>query len=205
MTSKILILNLTIWLIPIFSFFSSERTSIDSAGKLPPMETFILEPIEIENESIWVPAAKVGPVINRSCQIKEDSSSCVLPATVNHSKNDNCPDDIARLLAEQIAYYHEKSLPLTILNGWQWEYMYSLSQYESKTYDLGDHGGSWENTWEVILTNSIGHLQAQWIPISTSSNDKDKTDENVQSTKIEIYTFNDMRTRDGYPKIRKIE
>ena len=205
MRSKILILSLIIWLSPLFSSFSDEKKSTDYADNLPPMETFILEPVEIENESIWVPAAKVGPVINRSCRIKEDSSSCVLPATVNHSKKDNCPDDIARILAEQIAYYHEKALPLTIFNGWQWEYLYSLSQYESKTYDLGDHGGSWENTWEVILTSSIGHLQAQWIPISILSNDKAKADENVQSTKIEINTFSDMRTRDGYPKIRKIE
>lgn len=205
MKTKILILGLIIWLLLLFSFFSNGKPSAEYADKLPPMETFILEPVEIENVSIWVPAAKSGPVINRSCRTTAGSSSCVLPATVNHTKSESCPDDVARLLAEQIAYYHENALPLTILNGWQWEYLYSLSQFESKTYDLGDHGGSWENAWEVILTSSIGHLQAKWIPVSTSSDFKPKSDDKIQATNIQIKTFNSMRTRDDYPKIRKLE
>ena len=203
MTSK-KILHLAIFLLPLFNVFASDKTSEEFDEKLPPMETFIMEPIEIENKSIWVPAAKVGPVINQSCRTKEGSCSCLLPATVNHSKTDLCPDDVARLLAEQIAGYHEETLPLTILNGWQWEYLYSLGQYESDEYDMEERGGSWENSWEAILTSSVGCLQALWIPVSTSVDVKPKTDGNVNKSNIEIKTFNYMRTRDEYPKIRKL-
>ncbi len=98
MKHKILILSVAIWLIPLFSLFSGEGKPTNLAEKLPPMETFIVEPVEIENVSVWVPGAKVGPIINRSCKTHEESSSCILPATVNHTKTEFCPDDVARLL-----------------------------------------------------------------------------------------------------------
>jgi len=198
-------LNLAICLLPLCNVFAGEKTLKEVDKKLPPMETFVIEPLEIENECLWVPAAKIGPVINRACQTKEDSCSCVLPATVNHSKTESCPDDIARLLAEQVACYHEKSLPLTIFNGWQWEYLYSLSQYDSKIFDMEKRGGSWENSWEAILTCSIGQSQAQWISVSASSDIQSNNDENIKVSNIEIKTFNDMRTRDEYPRIRQMD
>ena len=42
--------------------------------ELPPIETVLLEPIELENTDIWVPAAKIGPLMNRSCRAKESCS-----------------------------------------------------------------------------------------------------------------------------------
>ena len=176
------------------------------SSHLPPIETVILEPIEIENVCIWIPAAKSGPVINRSCQTKEDCPfSCVLPAMVNHTKTEFCLEQLARLLAEHTAYHHVHSLPLTIFNGWQWEYSYSLSQYESVTYDLADRGGSWENCWEAILKSSVGSAHSQWIQVSSLENFIPKFDNIEHETNIEVQTFSNLRTRDEYPKLRKLE
>ena len=100
--------------------------------ELPAIETYVVEPTVIENISIWVPAARSGPFINRSCRIKENLAfSSVLPASVKHQKTQFCPDQLARILAELTSFYHSQSLPLTIFNGWQWEYSYSMCQYES--------------------------------------------------------------------------
>jgi hypothetical protein len=177
-----------------------------SVSQLPPIETFLLEPIELENISVWVPADKTGPVINRSCQPKNNCSfSCVLPATVHHTKAELCPKELARLLAEYTAYYHEQSLPLTIFNGWQWEYSYSLCQFESVTYDLPQRGGCWENSWEAILTQSTGSASFQWIEVSPLNKFVGKPDSGEQRSHIEVKTFNSMRTRDGYPKNRQLQ
>ncbi len=176
-----------------------------SVSQLPPIETFLLEPIELENISVWVPADRTGPVINRSCQPKNNCSfSCVLPATVHHTKTEFCPTELARLLAEYTAHYHEQSLPLTIFNGWQWEYSYSLCQFESVTYDLPQRGGCWENSWEAILTQSTGSASFQWIEVSPLNKFADKPDSGEQRSHIEVKTFNSMRTRDGYPKKRQL-
>ena len=119
---------------------------------LPAMETFVTEPTIIENVSIWVPAARSGPFINRACVIKENLGfSLVLPASINHQKTGSCPDQTARILAELSSFYHYQSLPLTIFNGWQWEYTYSMCQYESVSYELPRRGGSWENGWDLAV------------------------------------------------------
>lgn len=187
---------------------ADENRTVSNYLQLPPIETLILEPIEIENFSIWVPAAKTGPIINRSCRIKDDCSFiCGLSATVNHEKTKLCAEELARLLAEHTACYHEKNLPLTIFNGWQWEYSYSLNQFDSVNYDLAERGGSWENCWEAILNSSMGFANSRWIQVPSLDNitpifDKN---ENRHETNIEVKTFSYMRTRDGYPKIRKLE
>lgn len=176
------------------------------ADRLPPIETFLAEPIELENVSLWVPAQKTGPVINRSCQPKRNCTvSCVLPASVEHSKTDSCPDELARLLAEYAAHHHEKSLPLTIFNGWQWEYSYSLCQFESVSYDLPQRGGCWENSWEAILTQTVGSVSFQWLKVSPPHELSAKPDNNWHSSTIEVKTFNNMRTRNGYPKRRQLQ
>jgi hypothetical protein len=176
------------------------------ARQLPPIETFLLEPVTMENVSFWVPAEKTGPVINRSCRPRENCSfSCVLPATVCHTKSESCPGEVARLLAEYAARYHEQSLPLTIFNGWQWEYSYSLCQFESVTYDLPQRGGCWESSWEAILTESTGSACLQWLQISPSDKAADKRDENAEGSRIEVKTFNSMRIRNGYPKERQLQ
>jgi hypothetical protein len=171
---------------------------------LPPIETFIVEPTTIESVNIWVPAARSGPFINRSCRIKENLVfSSVLPASVKHQKTDNCPDQVARILAELTSFYHWQALPLTIFNGWQWEYTYSMCQYESVSYDLANRGGSWENGWEAILNLSCGTIQLQQLNIKSLEKFSVNKNTPAQSV-IEVKTFSSMRTRDGYPKERKL-
>lgn len=171
---------------------------------LPAIETFVVEPIAFENVNIWVPAARSGPFINRSCRIKENLAfSSVLPASVKHQKTENCPDQVARILAELTSFYHSRSLPLTIFNGWQWEYTYSMCQYESVSYDLANRGGSWENGWEAILNLSCGTIELQQLEIQSPDKFSVKNSSPAQST-IEVKTFSSMRTRDGYPKERKL-
>jgi len=175
------------------------------AKQLPPLETFIIEPIELEHIVVWIPAAKAGPFINQSCKTETNCLySCELPATVIHTKTDFCPDGVARLLAEYTAHYHEQNLPLMIFNGWQWECPYSLSQFETVTYDLPERTGCWENSWEAILTHSIGSIEAQWLQIFPSDDVTNISDSNNQISQIEVRTFKSLRTRNGYPKERQL-
>lgn len=171
---------------------------------LPAIETVCIEPVIIENISIWVPAAKSGPFINRSCRLKENLAfSSVLPASVNHKKTEICPPQVAKILAELTAAYHNKSLPLTIFNGWQWEYTYSLCQFESVSYDLARRGGCWENCQEAILSLSCGSSRLQWLDVKSPEKFSIKQSLPSEST-IEVKTFSSMRTRDGYPKERQL-
>jgi hypothetical protein len=179
--------------------------SLAEDKKLPHIETFVIEPIELEHINIWVPAAKVGPVINNSCRTKEDCSfSCQLPATVSHTKTELCPDALARLLAEYTSRYHEKSLPLTIFNGWQWEYSFGMSQFDSVTYELPLRGGCWENSWEAVLTQTTGSVRARLLQITQTNEPVDILSDGGRISQIEVRTFNSMRTRNGYPKERQL-
>lgn len=171
---------------------------------LPAIETFVTEPTVIENVNIWVPAAKSGPFINQSCRIKKNLEySVVLPASIKHQKTDFCPEQTARILAELTSYYYSESLPLTIFNGWKWEYPYNMCQYESVSYNLEDHGGSWENGLEAILDLSCGVIQLQQLDINSFEKFKIRNASPSESI-IEINTFNSMRTRNGYPKERQL-
>ncbi|MHC4396865.1 MAG: hypothetical protein ACYS1A_14545 [Planctomycetota bacterium] len=177
----------------------------DRAGfELPAIETFVTEPTVIENVSIWVPATRSGPFINRSCRIKENLVfSSVLPVSVKHQKTDHCPNQTARILAELTSFYHSQSLPLTIFNGWQWEYTYSMCQYESVSYNLAQRGGCWENGWEAILNLSCGASRMQVLELESLEKFniyKVAPSESI----IEVKTFSLMRTRDGYPKERQL-
>jgi len=205
MIYKFAILCLVVSLIYSIVILADDNQARLDSHQLLPIETFLLEPIELENISIWVPAGKTGPLINRSCRPKTNCSySCVLPATVHHTKTELCPKDVARLLAEYTACYHERSLPLTIFNGWQWEYSYSLCQFESVTYDLPQRGGCWENSWEAILTQSTGSADFEWLQVFPLGKFVGESDGNKQKSRIEVKTFNSMRTRDGYPKKRQL-
>jgi hypothetical protein len=198
-------LCLVVSLICSITILADDDQARSDPHQLPPIETFLLEPVELENISIWVPAGRTGPFINRSCRPKKNCSySCVLPATVHHTKTELCPEEVARLLAEHTAYYHKQSLPLTIFNGWRWEYFYSLCQFESVTYDLPQRGGCWENSWEAVLTQSTGSANFQWLQVFPSDRFVDRSDSNKQKSLIEVKTFNSMRTRDGYPKKRQL-
>ena len=193
-------------LIIVFFIFNTVCLANDNPTDLdlPPIETFVVEPVVIENISIWVPATKDGPCINQSCTIKKNLKfSSILPASVKHQKTDLCPEQTARILAESTSFYHSQSLPLTIFNGWQWEYNYSMCQYESISYDLAQRGGSWENSLEAILNLSCGIIQLQQLDIESA--EKLNIDKTVPSeSTIEVKTFNSMRTRDGYPKERQL-
>ena|GEM_PF-3416442 len=185
---------------------AKEDKAASNSLELPPLETFILEPVQLENISVWVPAGKIGPTINRSCRPKEDCSyTCVLPASVEHEKNNSCPEEAARLLAEHTACFHEESLPLTIFNGWRWEYTYSLSQFESGVYALPSRGGCWENSWEAVLTESVGSMGMQRLRITSSAELAGEATQSDVQTSIQVKTFDSMRTRDGYPKERKLQ
>ena len=169
------------------------------------IETCLTDPIELETVSVWVPAAKVGPLINIGCMPKRDCPfSFELAADVNHSKSNACPDGLARLLAQCAAQYYRESMPLTIFNGWQWEYTYSLCQFQTTTYTLNPHGGNWENSTEAILTLSAGALKLQ--PFLITDTGRCVSDPNGVQEKsfIEARTFSLMRTRDGYPKSRNL-
>ena len=168
----------------------------------PPMEIFVVEPTQIENICAIVPAVKVGPFINRACRPKDDLSfSSTMPASIRHSKTERCPDAIARMLACTTSFYYDQSLPLTIFNGWQWEYTYNLCQFESVSYTLEKRGGSWENCWQAEINMAAGYVGASWLSVEPTG--KFNATQNEQSN-IEIITFSSMRTRDGYPKQRQL-
>jgi hypothetical protein len=171
----------------------------------PPVETFILQPIALDNVGLWVPADRSGPVINHSCSPwKNCVYSCLLPAQVRHTKTRDCPDGQARLLAEYAARFHEQSLPLTIFNGWQWEYSYSLCQYESALYDLDARGGSWETSLEAVLTSTQGRIAGAWIQIPPPRGVAASLRRDREQSSLTVTTFNSVRTRDGYPKKRNL-
>lgn len=172
---------------------------------LPPLETFILQPISVDTVSIWVPADRSGPIINRGCGPQRNSIySCFLPAGVYHTKAEDCPDGLARMLAEQVAAHYEQTLPLTIFNGWQWEYSCSLCQFESTLYSLAPRGGSWENSLEAVLTRTLGSITGEWVRLPGESDPPVGTHTEAVRSHIEITTFDSVRTRDGYPKIRQL-
>jgi len=176
-----------------------------NSPQLPPLETFLIEPIKLENISIWVPAARCGPMINRACRPQENRLySFALPASVRHEKTDLCPDEIARLLVEYTALYYKQTLPLTIVDGWRWEYSSNLAQFEPVTYDLPEHGGCWEDSWEAVLTQSTGLLNCQWLQISEPDKPTVKQINGEQKSNIEINNFSHVRTRNGYPKKRNL-
>lgn len=191
--------------LPAFSLiiFANDSKPRPNPAQWERIETFFLEPVELENIRLWVPADKIAS-INQSCRPRKDSYSSMLPASVNHTKTQNCPEEAARLLAEFTACYHEKTLPLTIFNGWQWEYSYSLSQFESVTYNLPARGGNWEGSWEAVITQSAGSIDSQWVEVPSLDEPVRKTDQDNEKTNIEIRTFDSMRMRDGYPKERSL-
>ena len=167
------------------------------------IETAMLEPAQIDNLSLWVPAVKSGPFVNRSCQAQQNLTDLSeLPAAIDHQKEKNCPPQPARILAEQASDYHEKTLPLAIFNGWQWEYSFTLSQYEQSSYSLPQRGGSWENCLEAILNMTTGEITLTSFKISP--NRLKLLEQSQAKSTIYIKTFSAMRTRDGYPKERKL-
>jgi hypothetical protein len=159
------------------------------------IEVLLVRPIEAENLRIWIPAGKYGPEINRSCRVRKNCMySMSIGSEVNHTKSNNCMNGYARILAEQVSIYH--NLPVTIFDGWQWEYAFDLSDYSSATFDLGARGGSWECMWEAIFSLTSGRFVYDWIGANSVFRS--------EGSEINILTYSSMRTRDGYPKERKL-
>ena len=180
-----------------------ERPSGVQPPGLPPLETFVLEPMDSECVSIWVPADRSGPIVNRACGMRRGCLySCLLPAGVNHTKSSACPDAVARLVAEYVAPRHEEHLPLTITDGWRWEYLYSLSRYESATYDLPARGGSWDYALEAILSLSEATSSPLWIRVDDAPEGAANAQVDRMQSTIEVFGFSLVRPRDGYPKMQ---
>lgn len=177
----------------------------DVEGPSMPLETFLIEPTRVGTISVWVPADRTGPVINRSCRPENNRTySCAIPAVVSHSKTESCLPGMARILAECVAPRYESRLPLTIFNGWQWDYSFSLCQYEAASYDLPARGGAWEASWEAILTYSAGEIESAWIRTCPGDQDRSEPNASGPGSHIEIGAFDQMRLRNGYPKVRML-
>ena len=172
-------------------------------SSLPEIETFVVLPPDIETICVWVPVDKVGPVINRACTAKKDCGYAKsLPADVHHDKDANCLDVVARLLAQAVSVLHADVLPLTIFNGWQWEYSYSMADYDEQVYKLPARGGSWENCSEAIYVKTFGRIVSGWIRLSDQS---EEIVMNGSESNITVETFIKMRIRNGYPKQRQLK
>ncbi len=183
---------------------TEDRTKNSGLSGLPPIETFVVGPIDIENISFWVPTTQVGPEINRSCRARNGCTfSMFLPASVDHTKTPLCIDEVGRLLAEYTCFYHENNMPLTISNGWQWEYSYSLCEFIEVRYNLPRRGGAWWNSWEGMLTQSAASVSGRWTQIDSSGNILPKTIPDECKSNIDVRTFSFVRTRNGYPKERQ--
>jgi len=173
--------------------------------KLPPIETLATEPIAFENVNLWVIADKQGPITNRSCLMQNDCLSSVeLRSYIEHTKKDKCPPSAALELAIYCQLYHQNDIPLTIADNWQWKCDNALSQFDSVSYDLPARGGSWQTCTEAVKTITSASSQLEWIDILDNADFIRKDNAELQRSDIEIRTFSEMRTRDGYPQERKL-
>ena len=173
--------------------------------KLPPIKTLIAEPIAFENVNLWVIADKQGPITNRSCQMQNDCLSSVeLKSYIEHTKKDTCPPQVALELAKYCQLYHQNDIPLTITDNWQWKCDDALSQFDSVGYNLPARGGSWQTCTEAVKTITSASSQLEWIDILDNADFIRKDNAKSQRSDIEIRTFSEMRTRDGYPQERKL-
>jgi hypothetical protein len=203
-------IKIFLWCLVICSIFNIPVQGQETEKKMPEIgpkdllfETFVVEPIEVVNISMWVPADKIGPEINRTCNKKRyQQYQCQLATVINHNKTKTCPVRLARLLAEYIGREYKETIPLTFTLGWKWDFSFSLSQYEGCEYYLPRWGGSWENAVEAILSLTIGSVEGKWLKINSISASSASTSK-IESD-IEIKTFSSMRTRNGYPKERQL-
>ena len=170
-----------------------------------PLKTCIISPIEIETAEILVPIAKAGPFINEGCNPQLNCTfTFSAPPKLNHRKDPNCPPGLAGILAEYTSAASHCDLPLTIFNGWQWECLYALGPRRTAAYDLIGEGGWWECAWEAKMRIICSSAALKTIQISEDWQIVAPQDKPAQTSNIELITFSDIRTRDGYPKERKL-
>lgn len=166
------------------------------------IETFVVEPVRIDAFYGWVPADKAGPTINWSCQPEEGGHyTNSLVSQVEHTREPNCPDALAIGLAEYSALSYTPQLPLTIFNGWQWEYNNGLSQFKATPYPISKRGGAWEGNWESILLYTHATRYGYWDAFDANSISISLFDlRPAYQSDIDIRTFEHTKVRDGYPK-----
>jgi len=185
--------------------FCVSHNGFGAVEKLPPIETMIAEPIAFENVNLWVIADKQGPIINRSCQMRNNClSSIELKSYIEHTKKDKCSPSVALELARYCHFYHQNDIPLTIIGNWQWKCDDALSQFDTTGYDLPARGGSWQTCMEAVKTITSASSQIEWIDILDNEDFIRKDNSQLQRSDIEIRIFSEMRTRDGYPEERKL-
>jgi len=193
-------------LVLFFGFsFSSAADSGEYLCGLPAMETILTEPVDLTRLSVWVPAKRAGPFINRACR-DTHNHICIfgLPSGVIHRKGDGCPAGVGRILARYSFSYCHQDIPLVLTDNWKWDYNYSESGYKSAIYDLNKRGGSWECSWEAILNIGVGNFGYECFSIFPSGRLESQGRERTES-RIEIKTFSSVRLRDGYPKQRQFD
>ena len=193
------------WSQPKVLLISVSHNARAAVKKLPPIKTLIAEPIAFENVNLWVIVDKQGPITNRSCQMQNNCLSSVeLKSYIEHTKKDKCPSSEALELAIYCQLYHQNDIPLTITDNWQWECDNVLSQFDSVAYDLPAGGGSWQTCTEAVKTITSASSQIEWIDILDNEDFTRNDNAESQRSDIEIRTFSEMRTRDGYPQERKL-
>ena len=168
------------------------------AGSCLAKEVFVIEPVEMQRLDVWVVADRPSPQINRSCRPRVGLEySLSLGADIEHSKIDGCVDGVARVLAEYSWVGFKEDMPLTIFNGWQWEYAYGIAQFAKVDYQLDKRGGCWEGCFDAVLNRGYGKVRAGWITRGSLQIDE------AAMSEILITNFSSMRTRNGYPKQHK--
>ena len=165
-------------------------------------ETFVVSQLQTVNFIAYVPAVQNGPFINRSCRARTGCTvSSNLPAIVIHRKTDDCMAYAGRILAESVWTYYKDSMPLTIFNGWQWQYNYGICQFKKSLYDLDRRGGCWETAMEAKLNCTFAGSKCNWLRINSDGSFSYKP---AGESNIEILNFSNLRDRNGYPKNRKL-
>jgi len=182
-----------------------ERIPTQEELNIAPLETFVIMPVTATPISIWVPADAMGP-FSIHCAFRKSSgiSQCQLPANVEHIKSQECPDGVARVLGDTICLTQNKDLPLTLVNGWKWDFASPVSQYETYSYDLVGRD-CWENSVEAIMTEIHGQTQGEWFAAEIATRKTTADPLPAMKSEITIRTFEKIRSRAGYPKQRSVE
>jgi len=182
-----------------------ERIPTQEELTVESLETFVVMPVTVNPISIWVPADAMGP-FSIHCAFRRSSgtSQCQLPASVEHVNTQAGPDGVARGLGDTVCLAQKQDLPLTLVNGWKWDFASPVSQYETFSYDLIGRD-CWENSVEAIMTVVHGQTQGEWFAVELASRKTFADPLPEMKSEITIKNFEKIRSRAGYPKQRSVE
>ena len=185
-----------LFFLPVHNYAAEPSVSQPSA-----LQTLVVRPADLVSFSVWVPAAKTPPEINRSCQIRRDCLyTCSLPPVVEHTRTDTCPPSLARLLAQLVWPRHRHSLPLTILDGWRWRCDLSLAEFYTTNYQIPGRGGFWEHCLQAIRASTHASIQAFWLPLEPDRFSRNIPQESFAQSGVNVITFSHLDARHGYPR-----